>query len=89
VIESGFPIPTPVRGVAEVEDECVGLVGVDPVEPRQGLDRGQPDEDLVDEHRVEERLVIAGLELLGHDEDPELGLGEAGRRLALGEAVHG
>ena len=55
--------------VAEVEDERVGLLGVDPVEPRQGLDGREPDERLVDEHRVEQRLVVAGLELLGDDQD--------------------
>ncbi len=48
----------------------------------------RPDERLVHEHRVQERLVVAGLELLGHDEDAVLGLVEAGRGLALGEAVH-
>ena len=53
--------------VAEVEDERVGLLGVDPVEAREGLDRGEPDERLVHEHRVQERLVVPGLELLGHD----------------------
>jgi len=37
---------------------------------------------------VEEGLVVAGLELLGDDQDAEGGLAEAGRRLALREAVH-
>ena len=30
--------------VAEVQDERVGLLGVDPVESREGLDRREPDQ---------------------------------------------
>ena len=58
--------------------------GMDPVEAREGLDRGQPDQRLVHVHRVQQRLVEAGLELLGDDQDAVLGarelLGRAGSR---------
>ena len=74
--------------VAEVEDERVDLVGVDPVQARECLDGGEPGEHLVDEHRVQERLVVARLELLGDDQHAELGAGEGRRRLVLGDAVH-
>ena len=37
---------------------------------------------------MQERLVVAGLELLGHDEHAVLGSTEDGRGLALGDTVH-
>ena len=55
---------------------------------RQGLDRVEPDQGLVHEHRVQERLVVAGLELLGDDEHAVVGAGEGLGGLALGHAVH-
>ena len=55
--------------VQEVEHEHVVLLGVRPVEPRQGLDRLDPGERLVDVHGVEQRLVVAGLELVRADEE--------------------
>ena len=73
--------------VAEVEHERAGLVGVRAVQAGQRLDGGETGEGLVDVHRVELRLVEAGLVLLGDDEDlPVVGV-EPGRRLRLGEPV--
>lgn len=75
-------------GVAEVEHERAGLVGVRAVQAGEGLDGGETGEGLVDVHRVELRLVEAGLVLLGDDEDlPLVGI-EPGGRLRLGEPVH-
>ncbi|HEX2031809.1 MAG TPA: hypothetical protein VHL78_10465, partial [Actinomycetota bacterium] len=71
--------------VHEVEDERVVLVGVDAVEAGQRLDGVHPVEPLVHEHRVEEGLVEAGLELLRHHQDPVLVRGEPLGRLGLGE----
>ena len=64
------------------------LQRVDAVEPGQGLHGVEAREDLVDVHGVQERLVEAGLELLGHDEHLVVVPGEALGRLGLGEAVH-
>jgi hypothetical protein len=73
--------------VAEVEHERAGLVGVRAVQARQRLHGGEAGEGLVDVHRVELRLVEAGLVLLGDDEDlPVVGV-EPGGRLRLGEPV--
>ncbi len=73
--------------VAEVEHERAGLVGVRAVQPRQRLHGGEAGEGLVDVHRVELRLVEAGLVLLGDDEDlPVVGVEPLGR-LRLGEPV--
>ena len=47
-----------------------------------------PTSDLVDVHRVQQRLVEAGLELLGHDQHAVVGGRELLRRRRLGEAVH-
>ena len=61
---------------------------MDAVEAREGLDRRKPDQRLVDVHRVQQRLVEPGLELLGDDEHAVLGRRELLGRSALGEAVH-
>ncbi len=73
--------------VAEVEHEGAVLVGADPVETRQGLHRSKPRQRLVDIHRVQQRLVETGLELLGHHHDLELVGVEACRGLAIAKAV--
>ena len=41
-----------------------------PVQPRQRLNRLDARERLVDIHRVQQRLVVAGLELVGADQEP-------------------
>ena len=61
-IDDGFGV------VAEVQDEGVLLQRVDAVEPGERLDGGEPHQDLVHVHRVQQWLVEAGLELLRHDE---------------------
>ena len=56
--------------VQEVEDERIVLLGVRAIEARErlhGLDAGQR---LVDVHGVQQRLVVAGLELVGDDQEP-------------------
>ena len=64
------------------------LGGVGAVEPRQGLHGVEPGERLVDVHRVELRLVEAGLVLLGDHQDLLLVGVELVGGLGLGEAVH-
>ena len=59
-----------VRVVLEVEHEDVVLEWVRPVQARQGLDRLDARKRLVHVHRVQQRLVVAGLELVGHDQEP-------------------
>ena len=57
------------RVVHEVEHVGRVLAGMGAVQARQrlhGLDAGQP---LVDVHAAEQRLVEAGLELVGHQQD--------------------
>src|SRR5665809_129759 len=69
-------------------DQGSVLVLVDPVQARQGLDGGEAGEGLVHIHRVEERLIEAGLELLGHDQDSLVVRGEPVCGLGLGKLVH-
>jgi hypothetical protein len=52
----------------KVEHEAVVLLRVRAVEPRQGLHRFDAGERLVHVHRVQQRLVVAGLELVGADQ---------------------
>ena len=84
--------------VLEVEHEAVVLLRVRAVEPRQRLHRLDARERLVHVHRVQQRLVVAGLELVGADQEAvRIGLDLGGdvaarkpveRRLAhLGAAV--
>jgi hypothetical protein len=56
------------RLVLEVEHEGVVLAGAGAVEARQGLHRLDAREPLVDVHGVQERLVEAGLVLVGDEE---------------------
>ena len=56
--------------VREVEDEHVVFLRVRPIETRQRLDRLDPGQDLVHVHRVQQRLVVPGLELVGTNEEP-------------------
>src|SRR3954447_4714100 len=65
-------LPDEVRLVDEVHDLGGVLVlahtgggDVGAVEPGQGLHRGDPGEQAVDVHRAQQRLVEAGLELVG------------------------
>ncbi|MDQ3583084.1 MAG: hypothetical protein M3495_16440 [Pseudomonadota bacterium] len=59
------------------------------VEPRERLHGTDTAELPVHVHRVEQqRLVKAGLELVGDDEEPVLGALEGLRGLRLREAVH-
>ena len=55
--------------VLEVEHEAVVLLRVRAVESRQGLHRLDARERLVHVHRVQQRLVVAGLELVGADQE--------------------
>ena len=75
------------RVVQEVEHEHVSLLRVRPVEARQRLDRPDPRERLVDVHRVQQRLVVAGLELVRADEEPVRVLPERIGDLRRGKAV--
>ena len=62
---------------------------VDAVEPRERLHGREPDERLVHVHRVQQRLVEAGLELLGDDQHLVVGPSRTRSAVcALGEAVH-
>ena len=76
-----------IRVVQEVEHEDIVLLLVRPVEPRQGLDRPNPREGLVDVHGVEEGFVVAGLELVRADEEAVRVLLEHLGDLARGESV--
>ena len=58
-----------VRVVHEVEHEDVVLLRVRAVQPRQRLHRLDAREHLVHVHRVQQRLVVAGLELVGADQE--------------------
>ena len=51
--------------VHEVEHEHVVFLRVRPIETRQRLDRLDPGQDLVHVHRVQQRLVVPGLEFVG------------------------
>ncbi len=55
--------------VHEVEHEDVVLLGMGTVEPGEGLHGLDAGELLVHVHGVEQRLVVAGLELVGADEE--------------------
>ena len=56
--------------VQEVEHEDVVFLRVRPVQPRERLHRLDAGERLVHVHRVEQRFVVAGLELVRADEEP-------------------
>ena len=73
--------------VHEVEHEDVVLLRVRAVEPREGLDGLDAGERLVDVHRVQQRLVVAGLELVGADQEAVGVLLDLVGDLAAGEAV--
>ena len=74
--------------VGEVEDHGAPLLRMRPVEPREGLNRVDPAELLVDVHRVEERLVEPGLKLVRDHEEPVLRPFEGPRRLRFRRSVH-
>ena len=57
------------RVVLEVEHEAVVLLRVRAVEARERLHRLDARERLVHVHRVQQRLVVAGLELVGADQE--------------------
>src|SRR3546814_14927779 len=61
------------RSVAEVDDHRRGLAREDSVQPRERLHRGDAGKLLVDVHGQEARFVEAGVELVGDDEDLEIG----------------
>ena len=56
--------------VQEVEDERVVLLGVRAIETRERLDGLDAGQRLVDVHGVQQRLVVASLELVGDDQEP-------------------
>ena len=58
--------------VGEVEDHRFFFVRAGAVQPRQSLYCIHPAKLLVHVHRVQERLIEAGLELVGHDQEPVL-----------------
>ena len=55
--------------VQKVQNEGVVLLRMRPVEARQRLHRLDARQRLVDVHRVQQRFVVAGLELVGADEE--------------------
>ena len=55
--------------VLEIEDENIVLLRVRPVQAGERLHRFDAGEHLVHIHRVQQRLVVAGLELFGADEE--------------------
>jgi hypothetical protein len=59
-----------VRVVHEIEHEHIVLLPMRAVEARERLHRLGAREQLVHVHRVQQRLVVAGLELVGADEEP-------------------
>ena len=61
---------------------------MDAVQPGQRLHGIQPGEDLVHVHRVQQRLVEAGLELLGDDQHLVVVVAESLGGLGFGEPVH-
>ena len=73
--------------VHEVEDEGVFLERVDAVQPRQGLHGLDAREPLVHVHRVQQRLVEAGLVLLRHEQHLVLLRGELLGQFLLPDAV--
>ena len=74
--------------VTEVEHERVVFIWVNAVQPRQGLHRVQPSEGLVDVHRVQQRLIETGLELLRNDQHLILVGVETLRCFGIRESVH-
>ena len=75
--------------VDEVEDEGVLLAGVGAVEPGQRLHRLDAGQPLVDVHGVQQRLIEAGLVLLGDQQHLIIGGGKAFRQFLLPHAgVH-
>ena len=88
VYHGGEGVADVVAVVAEVEHERAILAVVDAVEPGQGLHGGEPAERLVDVHRVQQRLVEAGLVFLRDDEDLPVVSCELLGGLRLREAVH-
>jgi len=65
------------------------LFGVRTVEPRQSLHRPDARERLVHVHGVQERLVVAGLEHVGADQEAIRSLGDLVLDLLAGESVEG
>jgi hypothetical protein len=55
--------------VLEIEHEAIPFLGMRTIEPRQRLHRLNARERLVHIHGVQERLVVAGLELFGADQE--------------------
>ncbi len=55
--------------IHEIEHEYVVFLGMGAVEAREGLHRLDAGEGLIDVHRMQKRLVVAGLELVGADKE--------------------
>ena len=51
----------------KIEHEHVVLLGMRPVEAGEGLHRLDAGQRLIDVHRVQQRFVVPGLELVGAD----------------------
>ena len=82
--------PEDVLGVVdEVEDERRVLAGRGAVEPRERLHRLHPVEPLVDVHRAQQRLVEAGLVLVGDQQHLVVGRVEARRQRRLADGTAG
>ena len=73
--------------VHEVEHEDVVLLRVRAVQARERLHRLDAGEHLVHVHRVQQRLVVAGLELVGADQEAVRVLLDLVGDLACREAV--
>ena len=75
--------------VLEVEDEAVVLAGMRPVQPRERLHGLDARQRLIHVHRVQQRLVVARLELVRAHKEPERVLDDLLRDVRRGEAVQG
>ena len=71
--------------VGEVQHHHALLAGVRAVQARQRLDRVDAAQLLVHVHRVKQRLVESGLELVGNHQEAVLGLLELGCRLPFAD----
>ena len=85
----GKRFPNGVRVVLKVENECVVFLWMRPVEPREGLHRLDVRQGLIDIHRVQQRLIVAGLELVGADQESVWLLLDAFGNVARGKAIEG
>ena len=75
--------------VQEIQHEHVVLLGMRPVEAREGLHRLDARKGFVHVHRVQQGLVVAGLELVRTDEEAVRSLANPLGDFVGGKAVQG